>query len=235
MENPEEIASLDPRLIESYPKVCKAFASMPDHFCYALAERHPRLMDNIESVWGTRQCIDFLDGLMLADRPDRQGFSLPVMSDLMMLKEVHETLFPALSFNANDPFSTMVFDAAATVDRDKGQGKAGGASERRSFYRLGASTPPPITAFGRPNPAGEATKSEETGEKKKLSRSRSLMPPKGCRAGRCSTRSASSSRSSRNGGRAKQRRRAIGASCSKSSNRPAGWRKSSSPLRSTPI
>lgn len=96
-----------------YPKLAQAFVDEPNSFPHILAERHPRVCSKINELWGTFDGVRELDSCLLADRPDRQGFSFDVIRELFLLKEMHDALFPHFLLSSNDPFST----AAAEVTR----------------------------------------------------------------------------------------------------------------------
>ena len=43
-------------------------------------------------VWGKPAADTYLDGLMVSDRPSRQGFPLEVASEILRLSMIHSTL-----------------------------------------------------------------------------------------------------------------------------------------------
>ena len=93
-----------PEFLNRYPKLAKALAvygiEVP-----AIAASFPRLLTAIENGWGTRDDYDYIDGLLLTDRPDRHGFSSEVIDELLLIKNVYEVTFPKLTINRDDPFS----------------------------------------------------------------------------------------------------------------------------------
>lgn len=58
-------------------------------------ERFVRIWDKVNEQWGTQECVDFLDELVvMEDDKDRQGFDLTVMSELLFMAELHNKNFP---------------------------------------------------------------------------------------------------------------------------------------------
>jgi len=93
-----------------YPQLAKAFARIPEGFPSLLAERYPRVLQEIETLWGSRNAIDCLNRLLFSDRFDRQGFSEQIVSELTLLVQVHEQQCPEESIDPNDPFYRSVVD-----------------------------------------------------------------------------------------------------------------------------
>lgn len=56
----------------------------------ALETIFPNIADNLTLVWGNPECEDFLNKLMINNRSNRRGFSLDVMSELMLLLGITE-------------------------------------------------------------------------------------------------------------------------------------------------
>lgn len=62
----------------------------------------PRIHDRLGATWGSRQCEDYLDRLILDDRGDREGFPPSVLDALLVLQRVHVKEFG--SFKRRDPW-----------------------------------------------------------------------------------------------------------------------------------
>lgn len=60
------------------------------HIESALETIFPNIAENLTLVWGNPECEDFLNKLMINNRSNRQGFSLDVMSELMLLMGITE-------------------------------------------------------------------------------------------------------------------------------------------------
>lgn len=56
----------------------------------ALEVDHAKILTRLEMTWRTPECREYLNRLIVADRPDRAGFSPQVMTELLMLSEVLE-------------------------------------------------------------------------------------------------------------------------------------------------
>ncbi|MBU1690201.1 MAG: hypothetical protein KJ958_15680 [Gammaproteobacteria bacterium] len=56
----------------------------------ALEVVFPNIAENLTLVWGNPECEDYLNKLMINNRSNRQGFSLDVMSELMLLLAITE-------------------------------------------------------------------------------------------------------------------------------------------------
>lgn len=56
----------------------------------ALETVFPNIAENLTLVWGNPECEDYLNKLMINNRSNRQGFSLDVMSELMLLIDITE-------------------------------------------------------------------------------------------------------------------------------------------------
>ncbi len=60
------------------------------HIESALETIFPNIAENLTLVWGNPECEDYLNKLMINNRSNRQGFSLDVMSELMLLMGITE-------------------------------------------------------------------------------------------------------------------------------------------------
>ena len=56
--------------------------------------RFPRILARIAEQWGTPELDAYLDGLMLTERHDRQGFPPEVAMEIFRLAAVHGALNP---------------------------------------------------------------------------------------------------------------------------------------------
>ena len=71
----------------------------------ALYQAFPRVLAEIEEVWGQPEGYARLNELLLSDRPGRAGFQTAVLDELIILKNVFEVNFDRLASNPHDPFS----------------------------------------------------------------------------------------------------------------------------------
>jgi hypothetical protein len=62
----------------------------------------PRIHDRLGATWGSKQCEDYLDRLILDDRGDREGFPPEVLAALLVLQRVHAKTFGV--FKRRDPW-----------------------------------------------------------------------------------------------------------------------------------
>lgn len=67
-----------------------------------LKSLYPRIHDRLGATWGSKQCEDYLDRLILDDRGDREGFQPAVLTALLVLQRVHAKQFG--SFKRRDPW-----------------------------------------------------------------------------------------------------------------------------------
>lgn len=74
--------------------------------------RFPHIAKNIIIMWGSSECMDYLDSLInytpTSDRPDRQGFPFHAIIELNHIMSIHQEKFPTIksrySIRANDPW-----------------------------------------------------------------------------------------------------------------------------------
>ncbi|MGC1519161.1 MAG: hypothetical protein WA787_10375, partial [Azonexus sp.] len=57
-----------------------------------LEQGFPRILAKIVALWGKPSLEDFLSGLMVSDRPGRQGFPPDVAMEIFRLSMLHGTL-----------------------------------------------------------------------------------------------------------------------------------------------
>lgn len=89
-----------------FPKLASALAPYGGE-AKEMSANFPRLLSAIDNGWGTDGCFDYINHLLLSDRPDRQGFSNEVIEELLLIKNVFEVTFPKLTLNPYDPFSSV--------------------------------------------------------------------------------------------------------------------------------
>ncbi|MDZ4200956.1 MAG: GspE/PulE family protein [Gallionella sp.] len=93
---------------QQYPKIAEGTARAEVAFPELLAKDYERILERAESLWGTKDAEAYFDSLIMEShdgRGARQGFALDVMDEIVMLKQVHEFLYPPLDINPFDPFS----------------------------------------------------------------------------------------------------------------------------------
>lgn len=56
------------------------------------AQRFPRIVQKMVDLWGKPEMDDFFRDLLIMDRPDRQGFPLEIVSELMALSNIYDRL-----------------------------------------------------------------------------------------------------------------------------------------------
>jgi type II secretory ATPase GspE/PulE/Tfp pilus assembly ATPase PilB-like protein len=76
------------------PKLAKDFAGIEGRLPYELAEHFPHTLARIEDLWPDRAVLDYLDGLLFAERSDRQGFTVEALGEVFFIKQLHEFLYP---------------------------------------------------------------------------------------------------------------------------------------------
>ncbi len=94
-------------LTGKYPKIGNLFSSTQQGFPVNLASRHAHVMRELDSAWGSAECVHMLDDLVFSDRPDRLGFTYDVMMELFSLKGHHDRLYPQFVSNQFDPFASV--------------------------------------------------------------------------------------------------------------------------------
>ena len=129
------------RYPKRYPKITTGCANTSVAFPSDLAAGHERLLDKIEALWGSREAIAYLDSLMLTDRRGRKGFTERVLRNLVSVRQLHETLYPAYGGNPHDPFSAATADVAR-LDFDARRAAAAESARRGR----GGDARPPVRA-----------------------------------------------------------------------------------------
>ena len=59
-----------------------------------LVDSYPRIADKIVQLWGTPEIEAYFQELMLNDRGDRQGFSQPVLTEILNLRTWYRSRLP---------------------------------------------------------------------------------------------------------------------------------------------
>lgn len=62
------------------------------HYPERIEASFPRILGKIVSLWGKPDLDAYLDGLMVSDRPGRQGFPGEVAMEIFHLSNVHSSL-----------------------------------------------------------------------------------------------------------------------------------------------
>lgn len=65
----------------------------------------PRILQQLRSLWGTAQGEVYLDGLILDERGNRQGFPPDVLNALLILQRVHFLIYG--TFRKVDPWDNI--------------------------------------------------------------------------------------------------------------------------------
>jgi type II secretory ATPase GspE/PulE/Tfp pilus assembly ATPase PilB-like protein len=97
--------------------MARAGAQFPEF----LAKNFARILQRVELLWGTREAVEYLDSLFLrddtdlSDRSERKGFPIEAMNEIVLLKQVHQFLYPTLSKNPFDPFNGSDVSAPAGI------------------------------------------------------------------------------------------------------------------------
>lgn len=111
-----------------YPKLSESIAQTGEKFPEFLSRNFERILKRIELLWGETEVIDYLDSLFLgdaaddkinssnradyadhspnADRKNRLGFPLDAVTEIVLLKQIHQRLFPATTPNLHDASSS---------------------------------------------------------------------------------------------------------------------------------
>ncbi len=107
-----------------YPKISKSLTQAGAGFPEFLSGNFTRILQRIEFLWGEKEAIEYFDSLFLGDAPgdkenpslfpdrtpgpnrvSRQGFPIEAVKEIVLLKQVHQLLFPSTNLNPFDPFS----------------------------------------------------------------------------------------------------------------------------------
>src|SRR5262245_44695414 len=77
------------------PKLAKDFAGIEERLPHELAGHYPHVLAQIDALWPEASIASHIDGLLFADRPDRQGFTDEALAEIFFIKQLHEFLYPA--------------------------------------------------------------------------------------------------------------------------------------------
>ena len=77
-----------------------------DRYPHKLEASFPHVLDRIVALWGSTELRQFVDALMLADRPGRQGFPPDVATEIFRLANVLD------QFDAKPETSKTAWDLA---------------------------------------------------------------------------------------------------------------------------
>ncbi|MDD4928256.1 MAG: ATPase, T2SS/T4P/T4SS family [Gallionella sp.] len=91
-----------------YPKLTQAFDQAGLPFPKFLLEKYERILQKIELSWDSQDADKYLDSLLLKDRDDRQGFSFEAISEIDLVKRIHDYLIPSSKIDLYDPFGAGV-------------------------------------------------------------------------------------------------------------------------------
>ena len=58
-----------------------------------LESRYPHIAAKVIVQWGSRQLNNYLHGLLMDDRGDRQGFPFDAMQEIQFLLDLHQSYF----------------------------------------------------------------------------------------------------------------------------------------------
>ena len=61
---------------------------MSDSLC-ELEKAFPHIVRNVVEKWSRRDCLAYIDTLMVDTRGGRQGFPFPVLTEIMLLRDVY--------------------------------------------------------------------------------------------------------------------------------------------------
>ncbi|MDD5057332.1 MAG: ATPase, T2SS/T4P/T4SS family [Sideroxydans sp.] len=127
-----------------YPNISDATEREGIAFPAFMAEHYPRILLQIEQNWGGITANNFFDTLLLDNREDREGFPQEAIREIELLKEFHNFLFPLLSVNPYDPFSSggILSPLAETFAHNP----AANSSATATAFSLGDDTIPPASA-----------------------------------------------------------------------------------------
>jgi type II secretory ATPase GspE/PulE/Tfp pilus assembly ATPase PilB-like protein len=105
-------------------KLAKDFAGIEERLPQELAGHYPHVLAQIEALWPEPTVSAYLDGLLFADRPDRQGFTDEALAEVFFLKQLHEFLYPLASGDSSD----------AAGDAIAGRMRPGSVQELAQWY-----------------------------------------------------------------------------------------------------
>lgn len=139
-----------------YPSISESLSQAGAKFPEFLEKNFARILHRVESSWGKQETVNYLDALFLGtdtDRTERKGFPAEAMTELVLLKQVHQRYFPSVEPNPFDPFSgTEALFPIAEASRAS-------APDIVEFERLAVSKPsgaPDTAVFAGPDTSNSA-------------------------------------------------------------------------------
>ena len=100
-----QVVPIDPTLFDDafVPRVEARARRTPSNrrIRSAIEELHPSLLKRVSAIWQSGECHEYLKKLIIDDRRDRNGFDPNVMSDLLFLTQILETVGSADAWAAN--------------------------------------------------------------------------------------------------------------------------------------
>lgn len=75
-------------------KMLAKLGGKADAYPHRIEQRFPRILARLVELWGRPEADAYMNGLLVADRADRQGFPDDVASELFRLSMIHAALQP---------------------------------------------------------------------------------------------------------------------------------------------
>ena len=92
------------------PKLAKDFAGIEERLPFELAGHYPHVLAQIEALWPEQSVRTYLDSLLFADRPDRQGFTDESLAEIFFINQLHEFVYPQAPGDAQATASNAIVD-----------------------------------------------------------------------------------------------------------------------------
>jgi len=73
-------------------KLLELLGNDPDKYPAVLEQKFPHIFEKILALWGKAKLDWYLESLMVADRPDRQGFPPEAAMEIFRLSVIHGEL-----------------------------------------------------------------------------------------------------------------------------------------------
>lgn len=67
-------------------RLATILANNMDRYPHKLEARFPHVVERLATLWGTAELRPFMDALLIADRPGRQGFPPDVATEIFRLE-----------------------------------------------------------------------------------------------------------------------------------------------------
>jgi hypothetical protein len=101
---------------DAAPKLAADFSGIEKRLPGELAKHFPHVLGKIEALWPDVSVASYLDSLLFADRPDRQGFTPEALGEIFFIKQLHEFLYlrasPAAEGSLADTVTTRLMPAS---------------------------------------------------------------------------------------------------------------------------